>query len=108
MRGIILQACGIDKWIAGDWHNCIFSPVVGLVGEGIFGVLIGASLWIALYFAGGGSTTTPTVVTILLATIMFPVLPASYYGIAWSMLLVGAAAAILQSMQKYALSPSTQ
>lgn len=101
------MTCSIDKWISGDWHFCLFDPVVSLVGEGIFGLLIGAAVYTGLYMAGNGQPTAPTVVTILLATIMFPALPQAYVGIAWSVLVVGAAAAILQVMQKYVLSPGT-
>jgi hypothetical protein len=104
---IILQACRTDKWLTGDWHSCVFNPVPGLVGEGIFGLLIGGALYIALYFAGDGDATTATVVTILIASLLFPVLPSAYVGIAWSALLVGGAAALLQTLQKYVLSPST-
>ena len=87
-------SCGVDTWIGGDWHRCLFEPITALVGEATFGVLI-------------GRTTTPTVVTILLATLMFPVLPSGFNGIAWSVLLVGAAASMLQVLQKYVLSPAT-
>lgn len=102
------MTCDTSQWINGDWHSCLFDPVVSLIGEGTFGLLVAAGIWTALYLAGNGSTTTPTVVMILLATITFPVLPAAYSGIAWSILLVGAAAAIMQAMQKYVLSPATQ
>jgi hypothetical protein len=103
----ILQFCDMDRWLNGEAHACVFDPAVGLIGEGIFGILIGGGLYLALYFAGGGRATTPTVVTVLLAALLFPVLPGAYVGIAWSMLLVGAAAALLQTFQKYILSPST-
>lgn len=108
MTRTLLQTCDISRWINGDWHTCLFQPVTGLVGEATFGVLVGVGLWAALYLAGGGRTTTPTVVCILVATILFPALPSGFAGIAWSVLLVGAAAALLQGMQKYVLSPATQ
>ena len=100
-------SCGVDTWIGGDWHRCLFEPITALVGEATFGVLIGVGIYASLYLAGGGRTTTPTVVTILLATLMFPVLPSGFNGIAWSVLLVGAAASMLQVLQKYVLSPAT-
>jgi hypothetical protein len=43
----------------------------------------------------------------LLASALFPLLPGDLRGIAWAVLFVGAAAAILQSAQKYLLNPST-
>lgn len=102
------MTCGIEEWIAGSWHSCIFSPVTSLIGEGLFGLMVGAGIYLAYYLAGGGSAVTPTVVIILLATMLFPLLPAAYVGIAWSILVVGAAATVLQVLQKYMLSPATQ
>jgi hypothetical protein len=103
-----MASCDINQWINGDWFTCLFDPTVTLIGEPMFGLLIGAAVWTSFYLAGGGSSAAPTVVCILLASIMFPTLPSAYVGIAWSVLLVGAAAAVFQSMQKYVLSPATQ
>jgi|APHM01.1.fsa_nt_gi hypothetical protein len=100
-------SCGVDQWILGDWHRCLFEPITSLIGEPTFGVLIGIGIYGSMYVAGGGDMTTPTVVTILLATLMFPLLPGGFSGIAWAVLLVGAAGSILQVMQKYVLSPAT-
>jgi hypothetical protein len=99
--------CDIDEWIGGAWHPCIFDPMTSLVGEGLFGLIVGAAVWAGLYFGGGGSPTTPTVVTILLATLLFPVLPEAYVGIAWSILVVGATGVALQIVQKYLFDPAT-
>lgn len=102
------MTCGLDKWIAGDWHYCVFNPVTSIIGDGVFGLVLGAAIWASLYFAGSGRPTTPTAVCIILSTLMFPIIPNQYTGIAWSILLVGAAGVILQSLQKYVLSPATQ
>jgi len=104
----MMQSCAVSEWINGNWHSCLFDPVTSLVGEPTFGLLVGAGLWTAFYLAGNGSMTTPTVVTILLATVMFPVLPSAFSGIAWTILVVGATAALVQLGQKYVLSPATQ
>jgi len=103
----LLQVCKPTGWINGDWQSCLFGPTTSLIGEGVWGLLIGAGLWTALYLAGGGSSTTPTVVTIILASILFPTLPAAYSGIAWSILVVGAVGAAMQALQKYFLSEGT-
>jgi len=102
------MTCGIDKWLSGTWHSCIFDPVTGLVGEGVFGLVIGSAIWAAMYFGGGGNPTTPTVVVILFATLLFPILPEAYLGIAWTILLVGGVGVAIQGLQKYVLSPATQ
>jgi len=107
MQHIILQACRMDRWIAGDWHQCVLEPVPGLVSDGIFGLFVAIALYGGLYLAGGGKSTTPTVVTILVASVMFATLPAAYRGLAWSVLLLGGAAALIQAFQKYMLDPTT-
>lgn len=101
------MTCGVSDWVAGDWHRCLFEPVVSVIGEPIFGLLVGGGVYLALYLAGGGRASAPTVVTILVASLLFPLLPGQFSGIAWSVLFVGATAAIFQSLQKYLLNPST-
>jgi hypothetical protein len=104
---LLLQACTVNEWLAADVHRCVFTPVTGLIGEGVFGLLVGSVLYLALYIAGNGDMTVPTVVCILVATLAFPILPNQFNPIAWSVLLVGAAAAVLQVLQRYVLDPST-
>jgi hypothetical protein len=103
----LLQACSSDEWLKGNAGPCLYEPITQIAGEGFFGLMIGGAVFLSLYFAGGGRTTTATVVTILLASAMFPLLPGDFQGIAWAVLFVGGAAAVLQSAQKYLLSPST-
>jgi hypothetical protein len=104
---VILQACGLNNWLAGNLEQCLFSPIIGLSSSGVFGLLIGGSIFASLYFAGGGSLTTPTVVSILLGGVLIPVLPSQFAGIAWAILFLGGVAAALQVGQKYLLEPST-
>jgi hypothetical protein len=102
-----LQVCEPSGWISGDWHSCLFDPLVASTGEGMFGVLVGGGVWLALYFAGGGRMETPTAVIILAAALLFPVLPGDLVQVAYGTITVGVAAAFLQGLQKYVLSPST-
>lgn len=99
--------CGLDKWIAGEWHRCLFEPVTALTGDALFGLMVGSGLWIAFYFAAGGSIAAPTAALILVASLLFPILPGSFIGIAYGVLLIGVAAAVLNVMQRYVLNPST-
>lgn len=107
MTTLLLQVCQPTRWINGDWQSCLFGPTTALVGEGVWGLMIGAAVWTALFLAGGGAPTTATVVTILLASVLFPVLPGAYVGVAWTILAVGGTAALLQVMQKYVLAEGT-
>lgn len=109
MTALPLQGgvCDPEAWFTGDWHSCIFEPVPALIGEPAFGMIVGGAMFVALYFAGGGRTATPTAITILLATVLFPLLPGDVRGIAWTILFLGAVAAGVQVAQKYILNPST-
>jgi hypothetical protein len=107
IQTVILQACEASRWLAGEWHNCVFEPVPDLVGVPVFGLIVASMLYMTLYVAGSGNLTTPTVVSILLATALFPVIPDQFSGIAWSILLIGGAGASFQILQKYVLDPST-
>jgi uncharacterized membrane protein YedE/YeeE len=102
-----LQICEPSGWITGDWHSCVFNPLVAATGEGLFGVIVGGSAWLALYFAGNGRMETPTAVIILAAPLLFAVLPGGMGELAYGVITVGIAAAFLQGLQKYVLNPST-
>jgi hypothetical protein len=99
--------CAPEDWFLGDWHNCVFDPVPSLIGEPAFGMIVGGAVFVGLYFAGNGRMATPTAITVLLATTLFPLLPGDIRGIAWTVLFIGAVAAGIQVMQKYVLNPST-
>lgn len=108
MGRIVLQACGMESWINGDWRSCIFDPVTGLIGDAAFGLLVASGLYFSLYLAGGGDIRTPTVVSILLGGALFTMLPGAYTGLAQSLLVIGIGAVFLQIAQRYILDPSTQ
>lgn len=99
--------CALNRWITGDWFACMFDPVTATTGETGFGLLVGATLIMALYLAGDGSMATPSVAIILFAGVMVPVLPGAYVGVAQGVAIIGVFAALLAVGQKYVLSPST-
>jgi hypothetical protein len=72
-------------------------------GEAIFGVLIGGTLILSLWIAGDGDLATPSVITVLLGAIMFPLLPGTYLGIARVITFIGLTAATLAAVEKYYL-----
>jgi hypothetical protein len=104
---LIGQICSQADWLTGDWHACFIDPMTGIVGVGLFGLLVGGALWTSLYFAGGGSTATPTAVCILVGSALFPILPGGMVGVATGAITIGVAAAFFQVLQKYVLNPST-
>jgi hypothetical protein len=103
----VAQICSVGDWLTGEWHSCMIDPVVGVTGVALFGLLVGSAMWISLYFAGGGDTSTPTAVTILVGSVLFPILPGGMVGIAYGALTIGVSAAFFQVLQKYVLNPTT-
>jgi hypothetical protein len=86
---------------------CVLPQLVAAVGgQQLFGVLIGGSLIVGLWWAGEGDLATPATATVLVGGVMFPLLPASYLGIARTVALLGLAAMILAAVEKYYLEGS--
>jgi hypothetical protein len=72
-------------------------------GEAIFGLLVGGVLILALWIAGDGDLATPSVTTVLVGALMFPLLPGTYLTIARVITFLGLTAAILAAVEKYYL-----
>lgn len=105
---IPLQALGCytdNRWnMVGE---CILPQLVAAVGgEQMFGLLLGLPLIAGLWLAGDGDLATPATATILVGGVMFPLLPASYLGIARTVAFVGLAAMALAVIEKYYLEGS--
>jgi hypothetical protein len=98
----VLQST-LDNWGSGAWEEAIFGPVVALIGEGVFGVLVGAVLIISMWLAGDRGLAAPAVTTILLGALMFPILPANFVGIGWAVVFVGLAGGFFAVLKEYAL-----
>jgi hypothetical protein len=96
-----MMQVSIDDLINGNWYDVIFGQVPGLIGEPIFGLLIGGSVLLGFYVAGDGDLATPTVVLMLLASVMVPVLPGSAQSIAWAIAVVGSVAMMLAVARAY-------
>lgn len=104
--------------ISGIGDSCYFGdrPLVCLTdqyasafgSEGLFGLLIGAVLFMAFYVAGDGDMATPTVALILTGSVLMPTLPGQYSQIGMYVVVIGLGAALWQVIQKYTLSPATQ
>jgi len=77
--------------------------VAGAGSEAIFGVLVGGVLILSLWLAGDGDLATPSVMTVLVGGVLFPVLPGTYLGIARAVTFLGLVGAILAAVEKYYL-----
>jgi hypothetical protein len=72
-------------------------------GEAIFGLLVSGVLILSLWIAGDGDLATPSVTTVLVGAVMFPLLPGTYLTIARVITFVGLTAAVLAAVEKYYL-----
>ncbi len=100
-----MAPCEISAWATGDWHRCMFSPEVLGAPETVFGLIVAGGLLASFYIAGRG-IATPTVLLILLSSIMIPVLPGAYVGIANAIAVMGVTSAVFLLLQKYVMSPA--
>ena len=68
----------------------------GLFGAGpapsLIGLILSGTLLTSLYLAGNGTVIVPAVITILLSSVMIPLLPAQFVSLGWTVLVVGTAA----------------
>lgn len=94
---------GIDAWGSGDWEAAIFGGITDLIGEGTFAVLIGAAVIVSFWLAGDRDLAAPSIATILLGGLMFPLLPGNFVGIAWAVVFIGVTGAFFSVMRRYAL-----
>jgi Na+-transporting NADH:ubiquinone oxidoreductase subunit NqrB len=94
---------GIDAWGSGEWEDAIFGDIVALIGEGAFAVLIGATLIVSFWLGGDRDLAAPSIATVLLGALMFPLLPANFVGIAWAVVFIGITGAFFAVMRRYVL-----
>ena len=86
------------------FYDCIMADMTGAVGgEAMFGLLAGGLIMLVLYLAGDGDMAVPTVTTILLGSVMVPALPPQYTQMAYAIVVVGIAAAIIGLAGRYVL-----
>lgn len=88
----------------GDLLECALNDLTAATsGEPLFGVLVGGAVIFSMYLAGNGHPAPPTVVTILLGSIMVPLLPGSYTQIAYTIVVLGLAFGVISIGGRYVL-----
>jgi len=91
----------------GMLQECVFPQMVGAFGgPGLFGLVLGGTIISGLWLAGDGDLATPATITVLVGGVLFPILPASYQGIARTVAFLGLAAVALAVIEKYYLRGS--
>ena len=84
-----LTACVLDGLFAAG-------PSPSLIGLLMAGMLVGS-----LYIAGDGTVAVPAVVTILLGSILVPLLPPQYVSLAYTVVVIGGTVAAFAAYSRF-------
>jgi hypothetical protein len=104
MNPIQIETTGSCLVGSTDLFGCAMDTIVGAFGgPGVFGLLVGGVLILALFLAGNGNITTPAVVLVLIGGVTFPLLTGSYGAIARSFTFLALAAAVFAVLRRYVL-----
>lgn len=88
----------------GDLLEAVLTDLTAATGgEALFGILAGGAIVLAFYVGGGRDLATPTVLTILLGSVLIPMLPGQYQQLGLSLIIVGIAAGIMAIANRYIL-----
>ena len=92
--------CWIDE--STDMTDCM---VDGAFAAGpapsLMGLLMGGTLITSLYIAGDGSIVVPSVVTILLGSMLVPILPPQYVSFAYTVVVLGVTVAAFSAWNRF-------
>lgn len=91
LDGVDLMTCALDDLVAATG------------GEALFSVLVGGLVLLCFYIAGRGSTAVPTVMTLLLGSLMIPLLPGEYADMAYAVVALGIAFGAMAVAKRYML-----
>ena len=87
---------------AGSATDCVID---GLFAAGpapsLIGLLLGGTLISSLYIAGDGTVTVPAVVTILLGSVLVPLLPPQYVTLAYTVVVLGVTVAAFAAWTRF-------
>lgn len=91
--------------LGGDALGWLIGTLVSAFGgPALFGLLLGAVIFVTFYVAADGDMATPTVALILTGTVTISMIPANFQSIAYGVVVIGLAAALWQVLQTYVLS----
>jgi hypothetical protein len=91
--------CYLD---GSNWLDCGLSQLTAAAGgEGTFGLLVGGVLIFAFYVVSGGRLGTASTLTVLIGGVLIPALPASYQGVAVTIMFLGLVGAVLRGLETF-------
>lgn len=104
MFGITLQSIGNSCYFSGDVVSCQLDQLVtAFGGPGLFGLVLGATIFTTMFIASEGDLATPTVALILTGTVTVAMLPARYAELAGAVVLIGLAAGVFAVLRRYSI-----
>jgi len=104
MRHTTLQIIDATGPLGGDALGWLLDTLTSAFGgPGLFGLFLGALLFVVLYVAADGNLTVPTVALVLTGTVTVSMVPGQYQQLAVSVVVIGVAAALWQAAQRYVL-----
>ena len=86
----------------GDMTACVVDAVFAAgPAPGLMGLVLGGTLLTSLYIAGDGDATVPAVVTILLGSVLIPLLPAQHTTLAYTVVVLGLTVAVFAAWTRF-------
>lgn len=82
------------------WLEIVIEIYANVAGDAWVGLILGAGLLFAMY-VHSDDMALPTVVLILLSSVLFGVLPGDYQQTAWGVMIIGITAAIFEVFRRY-------
>jgi hypothetical protein len=96
---------GAQCFAEGTEGNLTQCVIEGLFSAGpspsLIGLLLAGVLLTSLYIAGDGTVVVPAVVTILLGSILIPLLPPQFVTFAFTVVVVGATVAAFAAYSRF-------
>jgi len=103
---IVLQSIADSGPFEGDALGWLLDTLVSAFGgPALFGLLLGAFIFVVFYIGSDGDMPTATVALVLTGTVTVSMVPATYGRPAGGVVVIGLAAAVWQVIQRYVLTP---
>lgn len=100
MTVLLIQSLGDSCYFGGSALSCLLDQLVtAFGGQALFGLLMGAVIFVAFYIASSGGLATPTVALVLTGTVVISMVPPTYSRIAYGVVLIALGAGVWHGIQ---------
>lgn len=84
----------------------ILKELTSVMGEAVFGLIVGFAVLAMLYYASNGRWSVPAIVLTLSGAWLTSVVPPQFAGLVQSLIIVGIIGAIFAMMERFFLRPT--